>query len=169
MATTTSGGNRAKSLQLIGLPIVPAGAYGITANATANLTIADQFVILWRIANYEEYLLGAEDTSGLSTSFVSLADLPSLGETTETHNRTRYSLSGLLSGISGYPEVQFGYNAPSESPRMPIQEEEQEIIRADTNRALSFQELLDALDRISRPTEMEDIPLSVDPDDYPIV
>jgi hypothetical protein len=102
-------------------------------------------------------------------SFVSLADLPSLGETTETHNRTRYSLSGLLPGISGHPEVQLRYNAPSEGPRMPIQEEEQEIIRADTNRALSFQELLDALDRISRPTEMEDIPLSVDPDDYPIV
>jgi hypothetical protein len=48
-------------------------------------------------------------------------------------------------------------------------EEELETIHVDTNQGLSFKDLVSALDRISRPTEIEDIPLPFDPDDYPVV
>lgn len=49
------------------------------------------------------------------------------------------------------------------------EEEELETIHVDTNQGLSFKDLVSALDRISRPTEIEDIPLPFDPDDYPVV
>ncbi len=166
---------RQKSLQLIE-PLTPTTrAYGTTANETTNPTIANQCIVIQRTTNYEEYRLETEDTSGLGVFSIALFGLSSLGEVTETHNRIRYGLSGLLYGTLGYPEVQIRYElvAPSESPWMPIQvipeEEEQETIRADTNQALSFKGLASLLDRISRPTEIEDIPLPFDPDDYPVV
>ncbi len=178
IAMTASGWEdvlRQKSLQLFE-PFTPTTrAYGTTANATTNPTIANQCMVIQRTTNYEEYRLEAEDTSGLGVSFVFLSDLSSLAWTTETHNRTRYCLSGLFCGTLVYPERQLRYElvAPPESPWMTAQvipeEEEQETIRADTNQALSFKDLVSALDRISRPTEIEDIPLPFDPDDYPVV
>lgn len=45
---------------------------------------------------------------------------------------------------------------------------EQEIIHADTDKALTDDELISALDKISHPSEVEDMSLSVDPDDYPL-
>lgn len=47
-------------------------------------------------------------------------------------------------------------------------EEEQEVITADIDRPLTFEELVNALDVISKPTEISDVPLTVDPDDYPV-
>ena len=46
--------------------------------------------------------------------------------------------------------------------------ENENSIYADTNQALTFQDLARALDRISQPTEIEDTPLPFDPDDYPV-
>ncbi len=178
MPTTTSDQEhflREKSMQLVGLPTFTSSAYGTTTNASVNPTIAYQFIVLQRITNFEEYLLEVEDTSGMGASFVTLFDLSSLRETTETHIRTRYCFSGLLCGTLGYQDVYLSYGlvTPPESPWMSTQaiqeEKEWETIRADTNRALSFKDLVSALDRISRPTEMEDIPLPFDPDDYPVV
>ncbi len=47
--------------------------------------------------------------------------------------------------------------------------EDEEIIYADTNYQLSLKDMAEALDRISQPTQVEDIPLPFDPDDYPVV
>ena len=46
--------------------------------------------------------------------------------------------------------------------------ENENSIYADTNQALTFQDLARALDRISQLTEIEDTPLPFDPDDYPL-
>ncbi len=176
MCTITSGGEyvlREKSLQHIGLLPLTTAALGTTANAPANTTYAAEIMVLRRITNYEVYLFDAEDTSGLSVSCVSLFDLSSLGEATETHIRTKYVPSRLLFGTLENPVVQLisGLFAPPESSWMTTQviREEQETIRADTAQALSFKDLVNALDTISRPTEVEDIPLPFDPDDYPVV
>lgn len=176
MGTITLGGEyvlREKSLQHIGLLPLTTAAPGITANASANPTYAAEIIVLRRITNYEVYLFDAEDTSGLSVSCVSLFDLSSLGEATETHICTKYVPSRLLFGTLENPVVQLisGLFAPPESSWMTTQviREEQETIRADIAQALSFKDLVNALDRISRPTEIEDIPLPFDPDDYPVV
>ncbi len=178
MAMTASGREnvfREKSLQHIGLLPLTTGAHGTTANAPVNATYASQIIVIQCKSNNEESLLGAEDTSGSGVFFVSLSDLSSVGEATWIYTRNRYGLSGRPCQGLGYPEVQLRYElvTPPESPWMAIQlireEEGQETIRADTNRALSFKDLVSALDRISRPTEIEDIPLPFDPDDYPVV
>ena len=132
-------------------------------------------MVVQRIDNYEEYLSGAKDTSGLSVSFVSSFDLSFLGESTKTHIRTCYRHSGLFSGNLEYPEMQFrtGLDALPEHPWISTQviqeERERETIYADTNQVLTFKDLASALDRISHPTEIEEIPLPFDPDDYPVV
>lgn len=46
--------------------------------------------------------------------------------------------------------------------------ENENSIYADTNQELTFQDLARTLDRISQLTEIEDMPLPFDPDDYPL-
>lgn len=178
MDTTTSGEEHTlqeNSLLLIEPSTSITRTYGTTANASVNPTIACRFMAIQRIDNYEKYLLGVEDTSGLSVSFASSFDLSFLEESTKAHIHTCYRLSGLFCGNLEYPEEQFrsGLIALLEHPRTSTQviqeEEERETIYADTNQVLTFRDLANALDRISRPTEVEDIPLPFDPDDYPVV
>jgi len=61
--------------------------------------------------------------------------------------------------------------AQPERPGISTQviQEEEETIYADTNQAFTLKDLVGALDRVSHPTEIEDIPLPFDPDDYPVV
>src|SRR5260221_10281365 len=47
--------------------------------------------------------------------------------------------------------------------------EDENIIYADSDYTLSLKDMADALDRISRSTQVEDTPLPFDPDDYPVV
>jgi len=158
------------SLQLIG-PLTPtARTYGSTANVQANPTPASQFIAIQGTINFAEDISG----SGVILSIIPQGDITSSGEATETHVRYGYDHPRLLFGNLGYTEVHLWHQlvALPESPWIStevIQEEERETIRADTDRALSFYELLSALDKISRPMEVEDVPLSVDPDDYPVV
>ena len=48
-------------------------------------------------------------------------------------------------------------------------EEEQEIITADTDRSLTFDELITAFDVLSVPVEFDSVPLPYDPDDFSVV
>jgi hypothetical protein len=170
-ATTITSGEQIpqeKVLRLIEAPSLTTSAFWATANAPANPTTPSQFIVLQTTA------IGAEDTSGTSIVFIAQGNISSLGEATGTYVRYGYDHPRLLFGNLGYPEVQIWYQpiALPESPWIStevIQEEERETIHADTDRALSFDELLSALDKISRPMEVEDVPLSVDPDDYPVV
>lgn len=177
ISTMTSGVEydlQERTLQFIHAPAHITSPYWITANALANSTVGSRFIVLRRIDNYEEYRLCEGDTSGLGMSFASLFSHSS-GEATETHIHTRHNFSGLLYRPPRSLEIQliFELFAPPDSNRISAQviqeQDEQETIRADTNRSLSFGELLYALDRISHPIEAESIPLSVDPDDYPVV
>jgi len=157
---------RKKPVKLIGLSPQATSADVITANAPASLTVTYQFIVI--------QIIDTEVTSGLDVSFLRPCVISPLGETTETHVRYGYDHPLLRFGNLGYTEVQPWHQlvALPESPWIStevIQEEERETIRADTDRALSFKDLVSALDRISRPTEMEDIPLPFDPDDYPVV
>jgi len=176
MTMTNPGGEhilREKSLQFIGRSTLGTSVYWTTANAPVNPTNANQYTIIQCITNYVEYLSGSENTSGFD--IVSLSDFSSVGEATWIDTRNRYGLFGHPCQTPGYLDVQLRYElvTPPKIPWMAIQairkEEEQETIHADTNRALSFKDLVSALDRISRPTEREDIPLPFDPDDYPVV
>ena len=44
-----------------------------------------------------------------------------------------------------------------------------EPIIADTDQSLTFDDLINVFDKISKPTTMDDVPLSVDPDDIPVI
>jgi hypothetical protein len=48
-------------------------------------------------------------------------------------------------------------------------EEEPETITADTAQSLSFEDLVNALDKISEPTTVIDVLLPFDPDDFTVV
>jgi hypothetical protein len=176
--TTISGEEhilREKLLQFIGLPTGSTCTYGTIANVSANPTSTHQFILFQRLTNYEDYLLDPENTSGLGVFFVSRLASPSLETLTDTHISSRCSLSGQIHKTLGYPKVQIRYRLSDlpGNPWIPIQvvqeEEEQETIYADTNQTLSFKDLVTALDRISSPTAIEDVPLPFDPDDYPVV
>lgn len=163
---TTSGGEydlHEKALQLI-----PAFTY---VNAPTNQTIACQVITIHRTDIYGDYRL--EDTSRSDLSFVSLAEFSSLKEATEIHFSNWHGITRVLRGNLRHSEIRLG-NVLLVMPGSPwtseqVIQEEKETVRADTTRALSFGELVNALDRISRPTEIEDVPLPFDPDDYPVV
>jgi len=140
---------------------------GPIANASENSTIHSQLRVFQGTAT------GAVNTSRLSICFISLSEITYSEKATETHVRYGHNHFGLPFGNLGYPEVQFRYQpvVSPESPWIstPIIQEEEETIYADTNQSLTFKDLVNVLDRISHPTEVEEIPLPFDPDDYPVV
>ncbi len=160
--------SREKPLQFAGFSQSPTGVYVMAANVPANLTTASYFIPIQGIT------FETVDTSGLSAPFISPHEIIYSGGATETHVGYWYNHFGLPFGNLGYPEVQFSYQ-PVVSPEGPwistpvIQQGEVETIYADTNQTMTLKDLAGALDRISRPTEIEDIPLPFDPDDYPVV
>jgi hypothetical protein len=175
-ALTTSGGEygfNQRLLQPISVSAPTTLAYGAPDIVPTNQTVACPFIAIQRITDYEKYRL--EDTSRSDIPFAFLSEYSSfLRETTETHSYTGRNHSGLYYKTWGYLEVQFIYDLDTlPQPWMPTQvtqeREGQEAIRADTNQILSFKELVNVLDRISHPTEVEEIPLPFDPDDYPVV
>jgi hypothetical protein len=176
--TTTLGEEQIlqqRSLQFFELITGSTCTYRTIANMSANPTITRPFVLLQHLTDYEDYLLDQKDTSGLQASSISHLDPACLGAVTQVHINSRYSLAEQFRAMPGCLEIQIRYsvNDLSESSwistRVIQGEEEPEIIHADTNQGLSFRDLVNALDKISHPTEKEDVPLPFDPDDYPVV
>jgi len=164
-----------KLQSFIGYPLLTTRTHSVIGNAPINPTIAAQFSTIQQIPKCDRYLLGAKDNSVCSIIFVFHSTLFSSKDATATHTyilNSLFNLSSIGSNVLGGQLVPQSVTLP-ENPYIPSQiiqeEEEQETIYADTNRALSFKDLVSALDRISHSTEREDIPLPFDPDDYPVV
>ncbi len=172
MPTMTLGKERVsqeKSLQLAERSTGSTSTYGTAVNMSVNSSVAHRFVFFQHIADYEKYFPDTGNTSGLSASYL---DSSCLEAPTETRTCSRYGLSESILGYLGM-QTRRSISDLTRTPWVSIQvlqeEEELETIHVDTNQGLSFKDLVSALDRISRPTEIEDIPLPFDPDDYPVV
>jgi hypothetical protein len=145
-----------------------ANANGISAILQANPTITNRFIVL------QSSTIHAQVTLGTGIVFIAQG-VSSSEEAAETHIRYGYNYFGLPVGNLGYAEVQFWHQSVVSpegtwiSTEVIQEKEEQEQIYADTNQTMTLKDLAGALDRISRPTEIEDIPLPFDPDDYPVV
>ncbi len=175
MSTMTIGSEydfREMSLQFIHTPSNTTVPNWVASNGPAYLTVGSQFIVLQRIDNYEDYRFCTEDTAGPNLSSGYFFDRLS-GEIVETCAHNKYDFSDLFYRSLRSLEIKFIAEPFLRSDNFCLSpqviQERQETIRADTDRAMSFGELLNALDRISRPVEMEEVPLSVDPDDYPVV
>jgi hypothetical protein len=179
MHTTTLGKEYAlqeKSLQFVERPTGSTCTYGITASMLTNPTVARHFILFKYLPSDNEHLPDAGDLSDVSTLYASCLNFSCLEAVKKSFISSRCVFSDQLCESLRYPEVQAESSTSdllesSWESTYVIQQEEEELgpIRADTDRAFSFNELLYALDRISRPMEIENIPLSVDPDDFPIV
>jgi hypothetical protein len=135
----------------------------INTNAPENSTVGIGFIPLQRVVNYGDYSSDIGDISMSGISLVSFLNTSPVEEATETHGVNSYR------SLLGTPLYDLVALLKDLSPSTEFMQREQETIRADTSQSLSFRDLVNALDRISRPTEMEDIPLPFDPDDYPVV